>query len=81
MINNGKSSVLGLGLCFVVNLFVLTFFVCLLKDIAEALLFCDLMDNYLENREQINIGAPTPNNNVSKKLFTEGYEVIRTEER
>lgn len=50
MINNGKSSVLGLGLCFIVNLFVLTFFVCLLKDIAEALLFCDLMDNYLENR-------------------------------
>lgn len=44
---HGKSSVLGLILCFIVNLFVLTFFVCLLKDIAEAIMFCDLVDNYL----------------------------------
>ena len=44
---SGKSSVLGILLCFIINLFVSTFFICLLKDMAEALLFCDLMDNYL----------------------------------
>jgi len=49
MQSNGAVSVLALILSFVINLFVLTFFVCLLQDIAEAILFSTLVENYLNN--------------------------------
>ena len=66
MVTQGKSSILAVTVSFVVNLFVLTFFVCLLKDIAEAFLFCDLVENNLENLEQIDSYMASP---VNKKLF------------
>ena len=47
MVTQRKSSILAVSMSFIVNLFVLTFFVCLLKDIAEAFLFCDLIENNL----------------------------------
>ena len=75
MITQGKSSVIAVTTSFIVNLFCLTFFVCLLKDIAEAFLFCDLIENCLENVDQFN------SNRNSKKLFQEdspGYDVLRT---
>jgi hypothetical protein len=79
MVNNGQSSMLALTAAFGVNLFMLTFFVCLLKDIAETLLFCDLVDNCLDNKQQLDFDQMvTP---VAKKLFPEGYEVIRTSDK
>ena len=78
MISNGQSSILAVAASFIINLFMLTFFVCLLKDIAETLLFCDLVENFIQNKEQIeplsSMASP-----VAKKLFPEGYEIIRTE--
>ena len=51
-----------------------TFFVCLLNDMAEALLFCDLVDNCLDGVSQIDDREAK----VAKELFPEGYEVIKT---
>lgn len=74
MTNNGQSSMLAISTAFILNLFMLTFFVCLLNDMAEALLFCDLIDNCIDGISQIN----EKNENIAKQLFPEGYEVIRT---
>jgi len=65
---------LAITTAFVLNLFMLTFFVCLLNDMAEALLFCDLVDNCVDGVSQID----DRNAKVAKELFPEGYEVIRT---
>ena len=66
MVTNGKSSIIAVVSSFIVNLFTLTFFVCLLKDMAEALLFCDLVENNLENVEQIDSHLNPP---VNRKLY------------
>lgn len=72
---NGSVSLLAVALTFLLNIFNLTFFICILKNVSEALLFCDLIENCLDNREQIAPG-PAP---IAKKLFNEGYEILRTE--
>jgi len=74
MNSHGQSSMLAITTAFVLNLFMLTFFVCLLNDMAEALLFCDLVDNCVDGVSQID----DRNAKVAKELFPEGYEVIRT---
>lgn len=74
MTNNGQSSMLAIATAFVLNLFMLTFFVCLLNDMAEALLFCELVDNCVDGVSQIDDREAK----VAKELFPEGYEVIKT---
>lgn len=50
MISSGNEvSVLGLIFSFVVNLFVVTFFVSLMAEIAEAVSLCHLVEDYLKN--------------------------------
>lgn len=53
MKTNGSVSELALILSFIINLFILSFCVCLLADISEAILFSTLIENYLTNKDQI----------------------------
>jgi hypothetical protein len=56
-------------LSFILNIFAVTFFVCLLKDIVESLYFSFMLEEYYRN---------AGNDSVAKKLFPEGYEVLPT---
>lgn len=51
--SGNEVSVLGLIFSFVVNLFVVTFFVSLMAEIAEAVSLCHLVENYLKNEHQL----------------------------
>lgn len=51
--SSNEVSVLGLIFSFVVNLFVVTFFVSLIAEIAEAVSHCHLVENYLKNEHQL----------------------------
>ncbi len=64
MKSNGGVSVLALVVSFIINIFTLTFFVCLIKDMVEAIYFCETLEEYYENKGE----------SVAKKLFPdEGY--------
>lgn len=67
---NESISVLALILSLIINIFAITFFVCLLKDMVEAIYFSYMLEEYYEN-------AGT--DSITKKLFPEGYEVLPTE--
>lgn len=46
MKNNDDVSEIGLILGFVVSVFILTFFICLIKDIAETIGFYEMLNGY-----------------------------------
>ncbi len=46
MKNNDDVSEIGLILGFVVSVFILTFFICLIKDIAETIGFYQMLNGY-----------------------------------
>ena len=61
-------SVVALMITFVLSLFVLTFFVCLVKDIAECLFMCEMVEEYYE----LVHGYGQPKERI-------GYDVLRTD--
>jgi uncharacterized membrane protein len=69
MKSNGNVSILALILSFLINIFTLTFFICLIKDTVESIYFSTILDEYYENADS---------QSVAKKLFPEGYEVLPT---
>jgi hypothetical protein len=50
--SDGTSSFLALMLSFIINMFILTYFVCIIADISDALLMCVLVENYLRQEKQ-----------------------------
>ena len=46
MAHNEGVSVVALMITFILSMFVLTFFVCLIKDIAECLFMCEMAEEY-----------------------------------
>lgn len=57
---------LGLIFSFIVNLFVVTFFVSLIAEMAEAISLCKLVESYIKNENQI------PMRNVKSKFSEKG---------
>jgi len=70
MSNNEAISSLALLINFIISLFVLTFFVCLIKDIAECLFMSELVEEYYERFGSGGKGV--------KGRYEEGYDVVPT---
>lgn len=47
--SDGGANAPILLLSFVINIFVVTFFVCLVTDLAETILLCELVEKFLRN--------------------------------
>ena len=60
---------------FIINIFTITFFICLVTDLAETLLLCELVEKYLNNEQ---MGENEKYMMEKESQFDEGYDVYPT---
>ena len=75
---------------YLVNIFVSTYFVCLIADLSEAILMCDLVEMYLRNENQKAGSYHGPQNgqrgrakssaarDIYESNVNEGYDIVPT---
>ena len=74
-VSEGDANAPLLLFSFIINIFVITFFVCLVTDLAETILVCELVEKYLNDERMEENGKDF----VAKEShFNEGYDVYPT---